>query len=386
MRPSRPPRRSRVSWRTLFRPFQARQEGTMPAGLVLVLVLGSLLIAMVLNADATLRKSEAKGDGWRNDVAKTVADVSDTFKLTWLRSEVDAALGKNQGTDTDVEELLAQQEATIGDGESQADPGDGTPATTPAPVLPQIPAPTPESKLRFWVGGDSITETFGTSMQKVVAGTGVIEPTLDYRVSTGLARPDYFNWPEHLLKDVLPTDPQVMVIMFGANDGQGMTGPDGTVYQRGTPEWLDEYRRRVAATMDLLKDPDNDRVVIWVGPPVMRPGSGVHEMDQLNYIYWSEAKDRPWIQYFDSWPFFSDANLQYVSEAPNADGVSRGLRQKDGVHLSTVGGNRLSWAVLGRIEQYVDLSAGTTTPPPADAPPPDIKERTEIPPETPGAE
>jgi hypothetical protein len=345
----------------------------MPAGIILVMVVCALLIAMVLNADATLRKSNAKGDGWRNEVAHWVADVSDTFKLTWLRGEVDDAL--------DVSELLAQQE--------EVETADGQTDTTeapPAPVLPEIPAPTPTNKLRFWVGGDSITQTFGTSMQQVVASTGVMDPTLDYRVSTGLARPDYFNWPEHFVKDVLPTDPQVMVVMFGANDGQGMTGTDGTVFQRGTPEWLAEYRRRVAATMDLLKDPDNDRLVIWVGAPVMRPGSGVHEMDQLNYIYWSEAQSRPWIQYFDSWPFFSDANMQYVSDAPNADGVSRGLRQKDGVHLSTVGGNRLSWAVLKRIGQYVDLSAGNTTPPPDQAPPESVMERTEVPPETPGAE
>ena len=253
-------------------------------------------------------------------------------------------------------------------------------------MLPEIAPPTPEAPLRFWVGGDSITETFGTSLQRVALSTGVMTPTLDYRVSTGLARPDYFNWPEHLLKDVLPSDPQVMVIMFGANDGQGMTGTDGTVYKAGTPEWLDEYRRRVAATMDILKDPNNDRLVIWVGAPVMRPGSGVHEMDQLDYVFASEAKSRPWIQYFDSWPFFSNADLQYVGDAPFADGVSRGLRQKDGVHLSTIGGNRLSWAVLARIGTLIDLKAGNTTPPADEAPPPGVVERTEIPPEVPGAE
>jgi hypothetical protein len=381
MSPGRPPRRRpSFDWRSLFRPFRSRQEGTMPAGLVLVLVVGSLLVAMFLNADATLRKSEAKGDGWRNEIAKTIASVSDTFHVTALRHGIDDALGKNQGTNTDVEQLLAQKEAATADGQTD------TTEAPPAPVLPVIPAATPEAPLRFWVGGDSITETFGTSMQRVVASTGVFTPTLDYHVSTGLARPDYYNWPEHLLKDVLPTDPQVMVIMFGANDGQGMEGTDGKVFTRGTPEWLAEYRRRVAATMDLLRDPANDRLVIWVGPPVMRPGSGVHEMDQLNYIYWSEAQSRPWIQYFDSWPFFSDANLQYVKEAPFADGVSRGLRQKDGVHLSTIGGNRLSWAVLARIGKYVDLSAGKTTPPADAAAPATVVERTEIPPETPGAE
>lgn len=356
----------------------------MPAGLILVVMVSALLVAMFLNADATLRKSNAKGDGWRNEVAQRVSDVSDALHITALRRSVDDALGKNQGTDTDVADLLAQQEAKIGDGGSDADPA--SPTAVPAPVPPVIAAPTPASKLRFWVGGDSITETFGTSMQQVAASTGVMDPTLDFHVSTGLARPDFYNWPEHLLKDVLPSDPQVMVIMFGANDGQGMTGTDRHVFQRGTQEWLDEYRRRVAATMDLLKDPDNDRLVMWVGPPVMRPGSGVHEMDQLNYIYATEAKSRPWIQYFDSWPFFADANMQYVGDLPNADGVVRGMRQKDGVHLSTVGGNRLSWAVLARIGQYVDLSAGSTTPPPSQAPPADLKERAEVPPETPGAE
>ena len=214
-----------------------------------------------------------------------------------------------------------------------------------------------------------------------------MDPTLDYRVSTGLARPDYFNWPQHLVDDVLPKDnPQVMVIMFGANDGQNMVGSDGTIYKRGTQEWRDEYRRRVAATMDLMKSPTNDRLVIWVGAPVMRPGSGVHDMDQLDYIYWSEAQKRPWVKYFDSWPFFSDANMQYVSEAPNADGVARGLRQRDGVHLSTVGGNRLSWAVLKQIGDLVDLSAGKTDPPADQAPPPDIHQRDQIPQTVPGAE
>ena len=188
MTPGRPPRRrGPFNWRSLFRPFKAKEEGTMPAGLVLVLVVGALLIAMFLNADATLRKSEAKGDGWRNEVAKSVASVSETLHLNFFRSEVDDALGKNQGTSTDVADILKQQQATE---ENTADGQTDTTDAPPAPVLPQIPAPTPTEKLRFWVGGDSITQTFGTAMQLVAAGNGVIDPTLDFLVSTGLARPD----------------------------------------------------------------------------------------------------------------------------------------------------------------------------------------------------
>lgn len=365
----------------LLRPFRSRRPGTMPAGLILVVMVLGLTLAMFLNADATLRKSNSKGDGWRNGVAHVVATVSDTFQFTFLRTKVDAALGKNQGTKIDAAELLRQQQ------EAQA-ALDAEAAREAASKPPVITAPTPATPLRLWVGGDSMTQTIGSSLQRVLSTTGVFTTTLDSHVSTGLARPDYFNWPEHLVKDVLAKQggPQILVMMFGANDGQNMTDPSGKGLVRGSDEWLAEYRRRVAATMDLLKSPTNDRLTIWLGPPPMGPGTKVRGMDQINHIIWSEARTRPWIQYFDTWPFFSDADLQFVREAPNADGVTRLLRQKDDVHLTVVGGDRLSWAVVDRIGRLVDLSAGHVTPPPSEAPPPSLVERSEIPPTMPGAE
>jgi hypothetical protein len=367
--------RSRFTWRSLFEPFRPRREGTMPAGLILVVIVLAFIVAGILNADATLRKSNAKGESWRNDIAQTVASVTDTFRLNFLRNSVDDALGKNQGTQIDVEELLRQQ----AEAESAA-------AAAAAAKVPELPAPTPAEPMKIWVGGDSITQTFGTSFQRIAQSTGIFTPTLDFHVSTGLARPDYFNWPEHLVKNVLPADPKILVIMFGANDAQNMVDASGKALVRFSEPWMLEYRRRVAATMDLLKSPDNQRITVWCGPPPMGPGSKTRGMDQLNYIYWSEAQSRPWIQYFDTWPFFSDANYNFAANLPNADGVVRGVRQKDNVHLSTVGGDRLSWAVIDRIGKLVDLSAGRMTPPASQAPPPDVVERTEVPPTMPGAE
>lgn len=351
----------------------------MPAGLILVVVLLAFVIAGLLNADATLRKSNAKGDGVRNDIAKVVASVSDTFGFNLLRSSIDDALGKNELSDVDVEELLRQQ-AELAAQQAADD------AAEAAKRVPQIPAATPAAPVKLWVGGDSITQTFGTSFQRIALGTGVFTPTLDYHVSTGLARPDYFNWPEHLVKNVLPAGPSILVIMFGANDGQNMTDANGKVLERYSEPWITEYRRRVAATMDLLKSPTNDRLTIWVGALPVGPGSKVHGMDQLDHIYWTEALTRPWIQYFDSWPFFTNSNLTFEANLPNADGVVRGMRQKDNVHLSTVGGDRLSWAVIDRIGKIVNISAGNVTPPPSQAPPPSLVERSEIPPNMPGAE
>ena len=370
-----PSGRPRVNWRKLFEPLRPRREGTMPAGMILVVVLVAFCIAGLLNADATLRKSNAKGDGWRNEIAKTVASVTDTFQINFFRNAIDDAIGKNQSSGIDVEELLRQQ----AEAESAA-------AAAEANKVPELAAPSPAEPMKIWVGGDSITQTFGTSFQRITQSTGIFTPTLDFRVSTGLARPDYFNWPEHLVKNVFPANPAILVIMFGANDGQNMVDAENKVLERFSEPWMAEYRRRVAATMDLLKSPTNDRITIWCGPPPMGPGTKTKGMDQLSYIYWSEAQSRPWIQYFDTWPFFTDTDFQFAANLPNADGVARGMRQKDNVHLSTVGGDRLTWAVIDRIGKLVDLSAGKVTPPPAQGPPASVVERTEIPPEMPGAE
>ena len=364
----------------LLRPFRSRRPGTMPAGLILVIMVLGLSLAMVLNADATLRKSNAKGDGWRNGVASVIAVVSDTFQFTFLRSRVDEALGRNQGSGIDAAELVRRQQEAENAQQAQE-------AIEAARRPPRIAAPTPSTPVHLWVGGDSITQTFGASLQRVLATTGVFTSTLDYHVSTGLARPDYFNWPEHLVDDVLPKDqPAILVMMFGANDGQNMTDLQGHGLVRGSPEWLSEYRRRVAATMDLLKSPTNDRLTLWMGPPPMGPGTKVRGMDEISHIVWSEAQTRPWIQYFDTWPFLSDAELRYVLEAPSADGTRRVLRQADDVHMSVAGADRVSWAVLERLSTLVDLSAGRIDPPAGESPPDTVMERTEIPPEMPGAE
>ena len=46
--------------------------------------------------------------------------------------------------------------------------------------------------------GDSIGLDLGGPLQYDLAQTGVVSAALDGRESTGLTRPDYFNWPAEL--------------------------------------------------------------------------------------------------------------------------------------------------------------------------------------------
>ena len=372
---------------------------TMPAGRVLGILVFGLLLASLLNADAVVRK--AKGEGspeWRITVAESVQSVSDALFLNEPRKAIDAALGKNQNTSNrSAAEIAADRGIPVTEdgGSTDTTSGESTATTVPPDTPPTLRAPTAEKPLRLWVGGDSLSETLSASVKSVFEPTGIFDITTDPRVSTGLTRPDYFNWPEHFANDVLPVDPttkeeppgfpEVMIVVFGANDSQNIE-KDGEILERLTPEWLDEYRSRVAATMDLLRHKDDERIVLWVGQPIMGPGSKVKGMDQLDHIYWEEAAKRPWVVYFDSWPFFSDADGNYADQLPSADGTVSGMRQPDNVHFSTPGGNRLSWAMLERLGELIDLSAWKGEPDPSQAPPDDVEEREVVPPTAPGGD
>jgi hypothetical protein len=359
-----------------------------PAGQVLLVMIGALVLGALFNADRMVERAHEKSldDDFRNEsiwIWSRFQDVSELIRLDLPRERIETAIGR--------EEIAEEDRVTFGqtDGEGEvADPEDpesegepeATTTTVPADLTPVVRTPTAAEPLRLWVGGDSMTQTFGSSFQRATASTGIIQSTVDARVSTGLTRPDFFDWPTHLATNVLPTDPEVMVIMFGANDSQGLVREDGTVCKRFEQCWLDDYRLRVAGTMDLLRDEDNDRMVIWVGQPVMGPGT-VFGIDKLNAIYFEEAASRPWIRYFDTFPFFATPEGEYADYLPNLSGTEQGMRQADDVHFSTEGGDRLSWEVLQMLEadEIVDLSAWAGDPPPSALAPDEVTERESLP-------
>lgn len=357
----------------------------MPAGLVLGIVVVALLLATLLNADSTLRKSRADGDGYRQTVAQVVASISNATGFNIPRRQIDEALGRQTGKTKDLDELLAERQAGVS-GTGNADGGGSTDAgsaqsTTPDGT-PTLRQPTPENPMTIWMGGDSIAEALTVGLEPISASTGLFKPIADYRVSTGLVVPEYFNWPEHFAKQVLPEhDPDVMVVLFGANDGQNLD-VDGKVIKSYTPEWYEAYGDRVGKIMDLLRSPDDDRLVIWVGLPPNGPGSRLSHLDALNYVYWREASKRPWMSYLDTWAYMGGTgpNYGFIGTMPSADGRSKNMYQADNLHLNVSGANFLSWAVMEHLGKLIDLSASKA---PAersgDAPPPGVVERNELP-------
>lgn len=310
------------------------------------MLVGALVLAALFNVDSLVERAENKPLGASRDRALAfwhpVQDITQFVQIHRLRQLADALTGKDDD-----------------DGSSAA--AFGTPVDETTATRPELRQPTAAAPLRLWVGGDSIVQVFGESVVRLAGETGVVEPTLHYEISTGLTRPDYFDWPAALRADLERDDPEVVVIMFGANDAQGMELADGTVFQRvAEPGWQREYARRVGAVMDLLRA--DGRLVYWVGQPVMRDSGFDDRMAILDRIYASEAAGRPWVEYVDTRALFADRSGSYAEYLTGPDGDAVDLRQDDGIHLTREGGDRMANAVLDLLAREVDLTPGRATP------------------------
>jgi hypothetical protein len=307
---------------------------------IVVVTLAALLVAALLNPDDLLRRAQQQPFGWQRTVTVRLAEINHTVSAAlWLdrpRRGLDRLFGHEH---PDASPLPAPLPTTPG-----GSPGP-TASPTSQPTQSQQPQrPTAANPLRVYLGGDSVAQAFGDAFSRAAQATKVIAPKIEYRYSTGLTRPDYFDWPGRLRAELATKPPpQVIIVLFGANDVQPIMTPSGPA-RTGSTTWLTEYRRRVAATMDLLSASGVD--VYWVGQPLMRSSYFSERIGELDDIYSAEAARHPGITFVDSRPVLADAQGHYSAYLPGSDGRPVLMRTPDGVHLTAAGGDRLAAAVL----------------------------------------
>jgi hypothetical protein len=168
-------------------------------------------------------------------------------------------------------------------------------------------------------------------------------------VSSGLARPDFFDWQAEAarLTDVQP--PDVTVVMFGGNDVQGLwMGRDHRIDGRPAPwirfdepGWDAEYARRVVALAEQLAPAaDPDRWLFWIGMPAMRPPGFHAKVQHLNKVVRGTLIQRERWRFLTSADVLTAADGAYVEHmrvpGREAEGKRR-VRASDGIHLAPLG-------------------------------------------------
>lgn len=210
-----------------------------------------------------------------------------------------------------------------------------------APSFPAdvVAASRAASLQRLWIGGDSMTYQIESTLAARVRELGVPKVVSLGKSSSGLVRPDFFNWPAQLKKALASFHPQAVVFMVGTNDAQGMRVGSAT-YTFATKPWIKEYTKRVKAMMDAMHSA-GVKSVYWIGMPIMKSAAFGKKMAVLNAVFRAQASAHAGVTYVDAWKRFATAKGAYVAK----------WRSADGMHFNSAGVNRLVAGVVALVRR-----------------------------------
>jgi uncharacterized protein len=291
----------------------------MPAGRVLAVLVLALLVAALLNSEAIVRAGEGMGEGPTRDVVLSVARPLDAAAgatgLHLPREGLDLVFGHDPKTAEGTE--LAEGSSAILRGRGSAERS--------------YRQPTPSRPLDVLVTGDSQATYVGERLTDV-APDGLLRAEVIPRNSTGLTRPEFFNWELNARQEIADRRPDAVVMVIGGNDGFNVL-VEGRLYGPTSRPWETEYARRTAVVMRALGG-DGRRPVYWAPPPTARD-SGLDEIfRRQNRAVERAAAVVPGARYVDLYTTINGG--EYDDEA-TIDGRRVLARQPDGVHFTRDG-------------------------------------------------
>ena len=308
----------------------------------------ALITALLLNTAGVVRAGLGMEPGPTRDLLLAVAhpldSIAGALDLNRPRTSLDAMLGhRGAATDDDRHTRLEQDADRLqpvaeppasapGNPGAQANTSEAAPQPRLAPVAAAVRHATAEDPLRILVTGDSLSDFDGQQLARLVSSEHLpAKVRVQARNGTGLTQPSVFDWSDEAVQDAVTFDPDVVVMVLGANDGWPLKGADV-----GSNAWNSEYSRRVeAVTRDFIAG-DPQRRVYWVGPPVPRSAPWIHIFARINDAVRAVVPNVPGLRYVDVAGPTSDHG-HYTDYLTDPAGHRILARQHDGIHFSWPG-------------------------------------------------
>lgn len=216
----------------------------------------------------------------------------------------------------------------------------------------QLDASTTEPKRILIVGASSIQEGLGTELEAQLKRFKGVEVKRFGQYSTGLCRPDYFDWNKKLKELLDSFHPDLVLAQWGENDCQGMGNLDGSFHSKfGSEEWDKEYGKRVGALVKMMED--NGAQAVLIGVPIMRSKKLSQQVERLNNVSQkaTEAVDG---LYVSTWHITADGEGHYRG-AVQLSGKEKMIRAGDGIHLSSYGAEYVAGEIIKVVRKHYTL-------------------------------
>jgi len=227
-------------------------------------------------------------------------------------------------------------------------------ASTEATAAPVINEPNSKSKPSsiLVIGDSSIQGSLGLHIERKLEEYEDVVVHRFGQHSTGIARPDYFDWWDKIEELKAEYEPDLILAHWGDNDCQGLSSTEGEfLYHFNTDEWDAEYGRRIEDITRLMREGGCDAVLI--GAPIMRSKSFSKKIERLNTVV-EAAVTKAGGLYISTWDLTSDDAGDYMVSV-EFEGKKRVIRAADGIHLSVHGAAYVADGICSFLEDHFTM-------------------------------
>ena len=210
-------------------------------------------------------------------------------------------------------------------------------------AVPTEIAPAP---VRIGVFGDSLGDGMWMGLSRHFRRDPAVEGVERLsQASIGITNYIYVDVAEKTRDQLLTDSFDIAIVMFGANDIQGISH-NNRVHRFRSAGWEAVYRARIDELVDLLHA--NGAQVYWVGLPRMRSAGYDANTIYLNSLF-AEQMTALGATFIETRSVSADVDGEYGAYLPDASGTQRLMRADDGIHFTMRGYRRLAAPVVDQL-------------------------------------
>ena len=102
--------------------------------------------------------------------------------------------------------------------------------------------------------------------------------------STGLARPDFFDWHKRAKQIAKKGRPDIWLVSMGTNDYQAVREGKKTWHRPPSQAWKDAYAARVRGLLEIMSGPDRKSAIVYIGSTPFKSSGARRIGPKLNEI------------------------------------------------------------------------------------------------------
>ncbi|WP_375649368.1 SGNH family hydrolase [Bartonella sp. OT172YNZD] len=195
-----------------------------------------------------------------------------------------------------------------------------------------------ENAKRILVIGDFTASAVADALKKFFINNSDIVIMNNTMPASGLVRTDYYSWQSNISKLIDQNNPDVIIMMIGANDNQPITHSYSTI-NTDQSEWMHIYKQRIIKIIESLHA--SRKSWIWISQPAFRNDLLTQKMKIFNALYKQETETAGGY-FLDIWSGFSDEEGNFSFSGYDINGKITKLRTNNGIHFTSEGKKKLA--------------------------------------------